>query len=181
MCRHDCGKIYSNNIGRKSLRPMGGFTFMGLLMIVAIMSIGLLAVSEVWNIARKREKEQELLFIGHQFRQAIKLYCTRGPRGSQIQIYPMSLEDMLKDPRYPNTRRYLRKIYTDPITGTNDWGLLKNPNGSIYGVYSLSDDATIKSDNFDLQDVTFKGKSNYSDWKFTYLPTAASSSPAVTN
>ena len=168
-------------------RPMGGFTFLGLLMIIAIMSIGLLAVSETWNFARKREKEQELLFVGNEFRQAIKLYCTRGPRGSQVQVYPMTLEDMLKDPRYPNTRRYLRKIYIDPITGANDWGLLKNPNGSIYGVYSLSEDATIKRDNFDLADVGFKGKSNYSEWKFIYTPavaasgTSAASSPIATN
>jgi hypothetical protein len=94
---------------------------------------------------------------------------------------------MLKDPRYPNTRRYLRKIYIDPITGANDWGLLKNPNGSIYGVYSLSEDATIKRDNFDLADDSFKGKSNYSEWKFIYTPTlaasgtSAASSPIVTN
>jgi type II secretory pathway pseudopilin PulG len=161
---------------------MGGFTFLGLLMIIAIMSVGLMAVSEVWNIARKREKEQELLFVGHEFRKAIRLYCTRGPKGSQIQIYPMSLEDLLKDSRYPNTRRYLRKIYTDPLTGTNDWGLLKNPNGSIYGVFSLSDGETIKRDNFDLVDITFKGAASYADWKFIYVPTpAASGTPAATS
>jgi type II secretory pathway pseudopilin PulG len=152
-------------------------------MIIAVMSLGLLVVSEVWNIARQREKEQELLFVGHQFREAIKMYCTRGPRGSQIQIYPMYLEDMLKDPRYPNTRRYLRKIYTDPMTGSNDWGLLKNPNGSIYGVYSLSEGTTMKHENFDLPDASFVGKSNYADWKFTYIPAQvqAASSPTVTN
>ncbi len=183
LCMNKCSK----HLCRKSPQFTGGYTFIGLLMIIAIMSIALLAVSEVWNIARKREKEQELLFIGHEFRKAIKLYCTRGPRGSQIQIYPMNLEDMLKDPRYPNTRRYLRKIYTDPLTGTNDWGLLKNPNGSIYGVYSLSDGETVKRDNFDLADVSFQGKSNYSDWQFTYIPTvaasgaAAASSPITTN
>ncbi len=160
---------------------MNGFTFLGLLMVIAIMSIGLLAVSEIWSIARKREKEQELLFVGHQFRQAIRLYCTHGPRGSQIQEYPMNLEDMLKDPRFPNMRRYLRKIYTDPITGSNEWGLMKNPNGSIYGVYSLSEDRAMKRDNFDFSDVSFKGKETYSDWKFIYTPTPAASSPKATN
>jgi hypothetical protein len=88
---------------------------------------------------------------------------------------------MLKDPRFPNTRRYLRKIYMDPLTGTNDWGLLKNPNGSIYGVYSLSEDATIKRDNFDLADVSFKGKSNYSEWKFIYTPAVAASGIPAAN
>jgi type II secretory pathway pseudopilin PulG len=178
--------VFSTSRGQEKMKrgswhPMGGFTFIGLLMVIAIMSIGLMAVSEVWNIARKREKEQELLFVGHEFRQAIKLYCTRGPKGAQIQEYPMYLEDLLKDPRFPNMRRYLRKVYADPITGTNQWGLMKNPNGGIYGVYSLSEDQTMKRDNFDLADVNFKGKQVYSDWKFIYSPAQAASSPKATN
>jgi type II secretory pathway pseudopilin PulG len=175
FCTGVCRKYLSQKVPQFN----GGFTFIGLLLIIAIMSVALLGVSEVWNIARKREKEQELLFVGHEFRKAIKLYCIRGPRGSQIQTYPMRLEDMLKDPRFPNTRRYLRKIYTDPLTGNNDWGLLKNPNGSIYGVYSLAEGETVKRARFDVADISFEGGANYSDWKFTYIPTAAASGTAA--
>ena len=49
----------------------GGFTFIGLMVIITIMGIGLYAVGEVWHVAQKRANEQELLFVGNQFRLAI--------------------------------------------------------------------------------------------------------------
>jgi type II secretory pathway pseudopilin PulG len=149
---------------------MRGFTFIGLLVIVTIMGIALLAVGEVWNFAQKREKEQALLFTGGQFRQAIKLYYMHTPASAKLQPYPMSLEDLLKDPRYPSTQRYLRKIYLDPFTNSPEWGLLKNPNGGIYGVYSLSAETPAKKENFKLADKSFEGKTKYSEWAFSYSP-----------
>ena len=162
-------------------RHADGFTFLGLLVIIVIIGVGLREVSEIWSTTRQREKEQELLFIGNQFRQAIGQYIQSNPQGKQIQVYPMSLDDMLLDHRYPSTQRYLRKIYTDPMTGKDEWGLSKNPNGSIYGVYSLSDQAPIKKDNFDVADTNFKGAEKYSSWIFAFRPQLSASSPAVTN
>ena len=150
-----------------------GFTFVGLLAVVAIMGVGLLAVGEVWSFAQKREKEQELLFVGGQFRQALKTYYVRTPATNKLQVYPMTLDDLLKDPRYPSTQRYLRRIYLDPMTNSTDWGLLKNPNGSIFGVYSLSTEQPIKQSNFRIVFDDFKGKSKYSDWIFKYVPSAS--------
>jgi type II secretory pathway pseudopilin PulG len=165
----------------RARRKQGGFTFLAVLAIIVIMGIGLMAVNEVWATAKKREKEQELLFIGHQFRDAIRQYSQNNPMGKQIQVYPKSLEELLLDPRYPNVRRYLRKIYIDPLTGNNEWGLLKYPGGGIYGVYSLSEDAPIKRDNFDMDDMAFKGMTQYSAWIFSYKAQLAASSPAVAN
>jgi type II secretory pathway pseudopilin PulG len=147
----------------------GGFTLIGLLMIVALMGIALLAVGEVWHVAQKREKEQALLFVGNQFRQAIKAYYSHAPIANKQQPYPLQLEDLLKDPRYPSTRRYLRKIYIDPMTGLGEWGVLRLPNGGIYGIYSLSGESPIKRSNFRPIDIGFEGKDKYSDWKFVYL------------
>ena len=148
-----------------------GFTLIGLLMIVALMGIALLAVGEVWHVAQKREKEQALLFVGNQFRQAIKAYYSHAPAANKQQPYPLQLEDLLKDPRYPSTQRYLRKIYMDPMTGLSEWGILKFPNGGIYGVYSLSDESPIKRSSFRPNEKGFEGKDKYSDWKFAYLVT----------
>jgi type II secretory pathway pseudopilin PulG len=156
----------------------GGFTFIGLLMIVAIMGIALLAVGEVWHFAQKREKEQALLFVGGQFRDAIKMYYVHTPAANKLHPYPNTLEDLLKDPRYPSTQRYLRRIYLDPITNSAEWGLMKYPDGGIYGVYSLSAESTIKKDNFRLADIGFKGKEKYSDWIFSYVQTLNSSIPS---
>jgi type II secretory pathway pseudopilin PulG len=148
---------------------MRGFTFLGLLIIVAIMGVGLLAVGEVWHSARQREKEQELLFVGNQFRRAISSYYRHAPAANKQQPYPTTLEDLLKDPRYPSTQRYLRKIYPDPISGSADWGVVTK-NGGIYGVYSLSEEAPIKQGNFRPSENAFEGKTKYSDWLFIYEP-----------
>jgi type II secretory pathway pseudopilin PulG len=160
---------------------MEGFTFIGLLMAVAIMGVALLAVGEVWSFAQKREKEKELLFVGDQFRRAIRLYYANTPATSKLQPYPMTLDDLLKDPRYPSTQRYLRKMYLDPINNSSEWGLLKNPNGSIFGVYSLAQGTPIKKSNFTEANVAFEGRTNYSDWVFRFAPIQGSSSPVKTN
>lgn len=146
----------------------GGFTFLGLMLIVVIMGITLAAVAEVWSMAQKREKEQQLLFVGDQFRRAITQFYQRPPSGPLR--YPASLDDLLRDPRFPGVRRYLRKIYVDPITGTTDWGVLKGPNGEILGVYSRSDDEPAKKSNFKRADAAFEGKTKYSDWVFLAVP-----------
>lgn len=147
---------------------MGGFTFLGLMVIVAIMGIALLAVGEVWSTAKQREKEQELLFVGDQFRRAITAFYVHAT--NKQQPYPTNLEDLLKDPRYPTTQRYLRQLYRDPMTGSAEWGVLKKPNGGIYGVYSLSEQTPIKQSNFKLADKDFAGKTKYADWQFMHVP-----------
>lgn len=162
----------------------GGFTFIGLMVIVSIIGIGLLAVGEVWHTARQREKEQALLFVGDQFRRAIKSYHAHTPAAARGQPYPMSLEDLLKDPRSPSTQRYLRKIYTDPITGETDWGVLRNQNGAIVGVFSRSEETPLKQNNFRPSNAEFEGKARYSEWVFMYVPApltvpSTSASPAA--
>lgn len=141
-----------------------GFTYIALLIFIAIMGVGLAATGEVWYMTMKREKEQELLFAGDQFRNALTRYYYRTP--GQGGRYPMSLEDLLKDPRYPATKRYLRKIYLDPITNSTNWAFIKGPNGEILGVHSASEDEPVKKSNFSFDDQAFEGKTKYSDWVF---------------
>lgn len=145
-----------------------GFTYFGLLAIVAIMSVMLVTAGEVWQMTKKREKEQELLFIGNQFRQAINGYYEHTT--GQERRYPLNLENLLKDPRHPSTQRYLRKIYRDPVSGSEKWGLIKGPDGEIYGVHSLSEEEPIKKGNFSLADRNFEGKTKYADWVFMHVP-----------
>lgn len=161
----------------KTPGKMGGFTFLGLMMIVALMGVALLAVGEVWHTAQRREKEQTLLFVGEQFRQAINSYYLHTPVASKHQPYPMSLDDLLKDPRSLTTQRHLRKIYLDPISGNTEWGLAKKPNGGIYGVYSLSEGTPIKQGNFRLADKEFEGKEKYAEWVFKHVPPPDSINP----
>jgi len=142
-----------------------GFTYITVLIAVAFIGLGLALAGEVWQTARMRDKEVELLYAGNQYRRAIQRYFASG-----LNQYPRSLEDLLKDPRKPGTERYLRKLYVDPLTGNREWGLVKAPDGGIMGVYSLSEDKPIKVAGFAFENREFEGAAKYSDWKFVYNP-----------
>lgn len=150
-----------------------GFTYIGLLLVVAVMGIALTAVTEVWQTAQKRDKEEELLFVGDQIRHAIGAYV------AIAATYPRSLEDLLKDPGFPGVRRYLRKIYRDPMTGRAEWGLVKSAGDTIIGVYSLSDGEPFKKSGFSLADQDFEGKKKYSEWVFLAKAVQGSSGAAT--
>ena len=79
-------------------RTQRGFTYLAMLIAVALIGVGLVAGSEVWSHSRQREKEQELLFIGEQFRRAIGQYYERTP--GAVKRYPDKLQDLLDDPRF---------------------------------------------------------------------------------
>lgn len=144
-----------------------GFTYLGLLFFIAIMGILMMSASTLWSVAQQREKERELLFVGLQVQQAIARYYERSP-GSAKQ-YPHNLNDLLKDSRYLTTQRYLRKIYTDPMTNSKNWGLVIAPSGGIIGVYSQSQATPIKSSNFLYQHRAFEQAKTYADWKFVHI------------
>ncbi|WP_029770751.1 type II secretion system protein [Pseudogulbenkiania sp. MAI-1] len=158
------GPSTSRNPGIR--QRQSGFTYLGVLLLVAMLGALLASTGEVWFTVQQRQKEQELLFIGHQFREAIRLYYERSPGGAKR--YPRKLEDLLQDDRYPTTQRYLRKIYFDPLTGKQEWGLIKAPDEGIAGVYSLAPGTPLKVDNFDEKDAAFKGARRYARWQFSY-------------
>jgi type II secretory pathway pseudopilin PulG len=170
-------KVTINNQSVINRSASAGFTYIGLLAAVAIMGIFMMVVGEVWQSLQKREKESELLFIGNEYRRAIADYYTQTP--GNAPRYVMKLEDLLKDARYPVTRRYLRKIYKDPLTGKDEWGLLKNAAGQIYGVYSLSIAEPFKKEHFKKDDRDFEGKGSYAEWVFKYVPTQAATAPVL--
>jgi type II secretory pathway pseudopilin PulG len=152
-------------------RKQQGFTYLALMIVVAVGGAVLASIGELTSHAMQRDKEAELLFVGQQYREAIAAYYERSPGGAKR--YPGKLEDMLQDTRYPTAQRYLRRPYPDPITGKADWGLVQAPDGGIMGVYSLSEEPPIKSGAFFKRDESFSDARRYADWKFFYLPGAA--------
>ncbi len=149
-------------------RKQAGFTYLALLIAVALGGAVLAAVGELSSHAQQREKEADLLFVGHQYREAIASYYERSPGGAKR--YPQKLEDMLEDRRYPMPQRYLRRIYSDPMTGKPDWGFIEAPGGGIMGVYSPSETQPVKSGAFNRPDESFADATRYADWKFFYSP-----------
>lgn len=141
-------------------RRPSGFTYIGLLLAVALLSAGLAGIGQVWHTTVQRAKEAELQFVGEEFRRAIKLYYDSTPGGDK-QL-PRSLEDLLRDQRYPGVRRYLRKVYVDPMIGKAEWGLIKVRDG-IVGVHSLSEGVPFKSGG---AQAGAPRRTTYADWKF---------------
>jgi type II secretory pathway pseudopilin PulG len=155
-------------------RCVRGFSYIGLLILIALMGIGLAFAGEVWHATAQREKERELLFVGDQFRSAITSYYEGSPGG--VKKFPDALEDLVEDRRYPTTKRHLRKIFYDPMTGDRQWGLVESPTGGIMGVYSLSEREPRKIDGFRVRDEAFIGAASYAEWKFGYVAAAAADS-----
>jgi type II secretory pathway pseudopilin PulG len=161
------------------MRRQQGFTYLGLVILITI--IGLVAVSSlhVGAIVQRRAAEEELLAIGREYYDALHRYADATSAG-QSQ-YPGRLEDLLIDPRFPDIRRHLRKLYIDPITGNNEWGVVYGASTyghGIVGIHSLSEANTIKKDNFDSPFEYLKDKKTYSDWVFTILPPVSAADTA---
>lgn len=146
-----------------------GFTYLGLLIFIAILGMVAAATVTAGSAMQRRTQEDELLRIGSQFQAAFKTYYESSPMGQRP--YPLELVDLVRDPRYPGVRRHLRRIYTDPLTGRAEWGIIKAPEGGIMGIYSLSNETPIRISGFDSEFAAFEGKQKYSEWVFTYTPT----------
>jgi type II secretory pathway pseudopilin PulG len=154
-----------------------GFTFIGLLILLVIIGIGLAAAGELWSTAVKREKEAQLLFVGDEFRRAIGGYYEASPGQKE---FPRQLEDLLEDKRFPTVRRYLRQVYRDPMTNKPDWGLVMSGD-RIIGVHSLSEAKPLKTGNFAPEYEAFNAAASYADWQFAYQPGSSAPKPSAQN
>lgn len=150
----------------RGLPCQAGFAFLWLLFLVAGLGVALAAVGVVWHASVQREREQELLFVGDQYRRAIESFWRATP-GEQKRL-PRSLEELVQDPRFPNTLRHLRRVYRDPMTGTAEWGLVRGQDGGIAGVYSLHEGVPYKSANFPAAYRHFAERASYRDWVFLF-------------
>ncbi len=100
-----------------------GFALAALIIFVTALSIVLAASVPVYRVQAQRELEEELIFRGQEYVRAIQKYQR------QIGIYPPSIDALIET----NGIRYLRRAYTDPITGESFRLLTVNPDGTING------------------------------------------------
>lgn len=148
-------------------RAESGFAYLFVLLFMALfgaISAGIVAAGS--NLAQ-RDAEEELLYTGTQFRNAIRSYYDAG---AGARRYALTFQELLRDPRIPGIRRHLRRIHLDPLTGKDDWGILQAPGGGIMGVYSKSAAKPIKVEMFAPEYVGFANKEKYSEWVFAYAP-----------
>lgn len=140
-----------------------GFTYIGLMLMIAIAGIGMAAAGMSWHYKLRADKEKQLLFVGSQFNNAITSYYESSP--AENKQYPRSLEELLLDRRFPKVKRHLRQIYSDPMTGSSNWGLVRQGQ-RITAVYSLSKEKPFKVSGFDAANQGFNSAGSYQDWIF---------------
>jgi type II secretory pathway pseudopilin PulG len=151
--------------GERARRGARGFTYIGLLVVIVLLGLMLAAAGEVVATTARREREAQLLWVGHQYRAAIGRYW------SHRRAYPQALQELVgAAPDAPLQVRYLRRLYPDPMTNAFDWVLVPAPSGGIMGVTSSSRRAPLKTGNFDDVDHEFADATTYGDWRFTFVP-----------
>ena len=159
--------------GRRRNAQARGYAYLALLILLAIIGVAAAATMQLGAIYQRREAERELLAVGGEFQRALLSYALATPAGQPNQ--PRTLDDLLRDPRYPNAVRHLRKLYADPMTGKADWELVRSPDGqTIVGIHSVSHAHPIQVAHFPGEFAGFDGAKSYLDWVFVArLPVAA--------
>ncbi|MEE8137651.1 MAG: type II secretion system protein [Thermoanaerobaculia bacterium] len=178
-------------MGPARARP-AGYTLVAMVVIFAVMTVLVLAALPSWSRLVQRQKEEELIFRGLQYAEAIRVFQLRFGR------YPVRLEELIKV-----NPRSIRQLWSDPMTEEGNWGLVfaqaapgrqrrgqaaiqpgvapqqpevgrrrrrrarrRQTVAPLIGVHSLSSEKAIKR---------FLGAEQYSQWRFTVnlLPAAA--------
>lgn len=145
-------------------KSQGGYAYIMALVAAAVMAVLAAVTAEYASHVQRRAREEELLFRGQAYRQAIQSYALAGP----VKAFPRRLEDLLQDPRFAAIKRHLRALYPDPFSADGTWRLVMGPGGGIQGVASQGQDKPIKQANFPLALKSFESSQHYSDWIFLY-------------
>jgi len=90
-----------------------GYTLVVLIMAIAVMAIMMTVALQTVQFQMQREREAELIFRGKQYVEAIRLYKQKYGR------HPMRMKEI-----WEANPKVLRRKWTDPITGSEDWGLV---------------------------------------------------------
>jgi type II secretory pathway pseudopilin PulG len=99
--------------GGKVVRD-SGYVLLGITIALVILGIFLVAAVPLWQKAVQREREQELIFRGYQYMQAIERYQRKYPGA-----YPPSVEVLIE-------QKFLRRAYKDPFGGKDgEWNVIR--------------------------------------------------------
>lgn len=146
-----------------------GYTYLGVLLIVLVLGMALSGATLVSDTMRRREKEQELIFAGQQYVDAIRSYYDSSEGG--VNTYPRSISDLLGDTRSPVVRRHLRKPWRDPMTASGEWDLIVGKDGGIIGVRSRSQQTPLgRFPMIESENSSSTGKATYREWQFKFEP-----------
>lgn len=97
----------------RRLRAGEGYTLVAVVIIFTVMTILVAAVLPSWTAMIQRDKEEELVFRGLQYAEAIRVFQVRFGR------YPVRLEELTEV-----RPRCIRQLWGDPMTKDGQWGVV---------------------------------------------------------
>ena len=97
----------------RTARRCGGFNLVILAVAVTVLNILVAKALPLWSHQIQREKEEELIFRGLQYAEAIRQFKTRNQR------LPTKLEELVKV-----KPRCIRKLWKNPMSENGEWGLI---------------------------------------------------------
>ena len=103
--------IRRSNSAQRPSRDDDGYALIVMLIAVTVITIALLAVLPSTFQEARREREEELIFRGNQYAQAIYLFQKHFNR------YPNSVKELL----HTDNLSFLRKPWPDPMTPSGKW------------------------------------------------------------
>lgn len=90
-----------------------GYNLVILMVLVTLLNIAVAASLPAWSAVIRRDKEEELVFRGLQYAEAIRVFQTR------FQRPPIRLEELIEvEPRS------IRRLWKDPLTEDGKWVLI---------------------------------------------------------
>lgn len=90
-----------------------GYTLVVLAVGVSVLSVLVAAALPHWSQAMQREKEEELIFRGWQYAEAIRIFAQRTGR------HPTTLKELMEV-----KPRSIRKLWKDPMDEKAQWGVI---------------------------------------------------------
>jgi type II secretory pathway pseudopilin PulG len=88
-----------------------------LMIVITIMSLGLMVAVPVWQTQIQRENEEELIFRGNQYVEAVRIFQQKNPGR-----FPKTLDQLMKE-------KCLRRLYKDPMTPGGEWNIIVSQEG----------------------------------------------------
>jgi len=115
---------------RQPIRNQRGYAYMLVMFLLALLIVSTMSAVPNVLIEGRREREEEMIWRGNQYKRAIRLYVSH--RTNASHRLPTSLEDLTKGK--PGVH-FLRQAYKDPMNKKDgSWRLIYvGPSGQLIG------------------------------------------------
>lgn len=145
----------------------GGYAMIALIIAVSVLAVFLLMAVPLWQTIMQREAEEELLFRGRQYVNAIGLYLK-----NHNNLYAQNLEIL-------HLEKFLRQLYKDPVAADGRWDLvfqnssaalqarlLVVPAGQAKAYFGRAVLVGVCSTSPETAFREYRGKKKYNEWAF---------------